>query len=155
MSLLEESHAVAVTCISNYGYSYLNDMPLVVSQIVKVVQHSLRFNYQGKSSVTLLNVFRAPKQSHYGNTGYCSLAVCMNWFEQICLKTVWENIYCFHILLEVWFIIHLILRYATQNPIQMETVIMLWCINCSFTHSVTVCIPHQHMHTNIIFRWSA
>ena len=37
-----EYHAVALTCWSNYGYGYLNGMPLVVSQIVKVVQHGLK-----------------------------------------------------------------------------------------------------------------
>lgn len=42
MLFLEISHAVALTCWSNYGYGCLNRMPLVVSQIVKVVQHGLK-----------------------------------------------------------------------------------------------------------------
>lgn len=42
MSFLEESYSVALTCWSNYGYGYLNGMPLVVSQIVKVVQHGFK-----------------------------------------------------------------------------------------------------------------
>lgn len=42
MSFLEESHAVALTCWGNYGYGYLKGMPLVVSQIIKVVQHGLK-----------------------------------------------------------------------------------------------------------------